>query len=399
MNYSFFYFFYCHSTKICPSFNRVSSSRRRRKIDSKKPHSLKKRKNKNRYGDPSIYWISVLFLIVILFPGHLSVGDNRESETRILFGSCLDAEKPHPILNRIISMNPDLFIFLGDNIYADTIHPEKMEKKYRALSSSLLFQRLRVTCPVLAVWDDHDYGANDAGKEYPMKLASRRIFLDFWKVPPDSSRRENPGIYDSALVGSFERSVQIILLDTRYFRTSLRRGRAPTPAQGPYIPDSSADAALLGDRQWDWLESQLELPARIRIIVSSIQVLAEHHGWESWANFPEEQKRLFRLVKKTGAEGVLFISGDRHFSELTVRIMENLYPLYDLTSSGLNRIFPAKAPTENRYREGKYYLKENFGMISIDWSRPDPLILLRIYDEGANIKLEKALPLSSLSFK
>jgi alkaline phosphatase D len=143
----------------------------------------------------------------------------------------------------------------------------------------------------------------------------------------------------------------------------------------------------------------LELPARIRVIVSSIQVLAEHHGWESWANFPEEQKRLFRLIKNTGAEGVLFISGDRHFSELAGRKMENLYHLYDLTSSGLNRIFPSKVPNENRYREGKYYLNENFGMISIDWSRPDPLILLRIYDEWGNIKLEKPVSLSSLSFE
>jgi alkaline phosphatase D len=368
-------------------------------MESKEPRSLKKRTNKNRNSDPSLYWVSVLFLIFLLFPGHISAGDTRVAETRILFGSCLDAEKPHPILNRIIDMNPDLFIFLGDNIYADTVQPEKMEKKYRALASSLLFQRLRATCPVLAVWDDHDYGANDAGKEYPMKRASRRIFLDFWEIPPDASRRKNPGIYDTVLVGSFERSVQIILLDTRYFRTSLRRGRAPTPIWGPYLPDNRADATLLGDEQWDWLEQQLELPARIRVIVSSVQVLAEHHGWESWANFPEEQKRLFRLIKKTGAEGVLFISGDRHFSELSVRFMENLYPLFDLTSSGLNRIFPAKAPNENRYRNGKYYLKENFGMISIDWSRPDPLILLRIYDEAGNIKLEKSLSLSSFSFK
>jgi alkaline phosphatase D len=349
--------------------------------------------------DSLVFSLSFFFLILLPLSGHLTVGDDMRAETRILFGSCLDAEKPHPILSRIIDMNPDLFIFLGDNIYADTVQPEKMKKKYRTLSSSLLFQRLRVTCPVLAVWDDHDYGANDAGKEYPMKQASREIFLDFWEIPLDASRRKNPGIYDMVLVGSSRRSVQIILLDTRFFRTSLIRGRAPTPAHGPYLPDSRIDASLLGEEQWDWLEKQLELPARIRIIVSSIQVLAEHHGWESWANFPEEQERLFRLIKKTGAEGLLFISGDRHFSELTSRNLENLYPLFDLTSSGLNRTFPAKVPNDNRYREGKYYLQENFGMIAIDWSRPDPLILLRIYDEGGSIKLEKSVSLSSLSYK
>ncbi len=359
----------------------------------------KKRKNENRKNDSSLFWLSVFFFIFLSFPVHLSVGKDRRAETRILFGSCLDAEKPHPILNTIIGMNPDLFIFLGDNIYADTAQSEIMEKKYSALSSSPLFQRLRATCPVLAVWDDHDYGANDAGKEYPMKEASMRIFLDFWKVPPDSSRRKNPGIYDAVRVGPFERSIQIILLDTRYFRTSLRRGRALSPAYGPYLPDSSEDAVLLGEEQWDWLENQLMLPAKIRIIASSIQVLSEHHGWEAWANFPEEEKRLIRLIKKTGAEGVLFISGDRHFAEITQRKMGNIYPLYDLTSSGLNQIFPSKAPNENRYREGEYYLKENFGMISIDWSRSNPLIILQIYDKKGNVRLEKTLSLSDLNFK
>jgi alkaline phosphatase D len=97
--------------------------------------------------------------------------------------------------------------------------------------------------PVLAVWDDHDYGANDAGAEYPMKAESQRMFLDFFGVAGDSPRRRRPGIYDARVFGPPGRRVQVILLDLRYFRSPFagrmsagRRGRwatAPTPRPRP----------------------------------------------------------------------------------------------------------------------------------------------------------------------
>jgi len=301
-------------------------------------------------------------------------------------------------------MKPDLFVFLGDNIYADTKDARVMAGKYRELDKSSLFQRLLKTCPVVAIWDDHDYGKNDAGADYIMKETSRQLFLDFWGVPEDSPRRKHPGIYDSMLFGPENRRVQLILLDTRYFRSPLRRNpdwsakHGSKDRTGPYLPAEDEKATILGAEQWEWLADQLRTPARVRIIASSIQVLAQFNGWESWANFPLEKARLLRLLRETRAEGVLFISGDRHFAELSVYPRQGFYPLHELTSSGLNIRFPDEIPSENAFRAGPYYLKENFGMVHIHWERNDPLIELTIFDEKGSRKISTMLSLSSLQF-
>jgi alkaline phosphatase D len=340
---------------------------------------------------------------------------------RILFGSCLDPSQPHPILDTIVARRPDLFLFMGDNIYADTLDPRVLHRKYQALAASPGFQRLAAACPLLATWDDHDYGLNDAGRGFPMKKESRRQFLDFWRVPADSPRRKHAGVYDAAVFGPPAARLQVILLDTRYFRTRLRPGRAPTWVIGPYLPDQRPGATLLGEEQWRWLEERLREPARLRLLVSSIQLLSEHHGWEAWANFPREQQRLFELLRRTRAEGLVILSGDRHFAEISRRREPGLYPLYDITSSGLNRHFPENYVNPNRYRleaaslgdaslggaslgagyPGAYpgaYLLENFGELDVDWGDPHPLLRVRIFDAAGQARLALDIPLAELRF-
>jgi len=343
-------------------------------------------------------------LALLLLRNPATAGAGQDTVSRIMFGSCLVASRPHPILNTISRMNPDLFVFLGDNIYADTEEPKVMAEKYRELGRSSLFQTLLNTCPVVAIWDDHDYGKNDAGADYIMKETSRQLFLNFWGVPEDSPRRRRLGIYDSMLFGPENRRVQLILLDTRYFRSRLKRNpdwsskHGLKELTGPYLPIEDEGATILGAEQWKWLAGQLRTPARIRLIASSIQVLAQPNGWESWSNFPLEKARLLRLLGETRAEGVLFISGDRHFAELSVRPLEGFYPLHELTSSGLNIRFPDETPSENAFREGPYYLRENFGMVMIHWDEIDPFIELSIYDEKGSRKISKIVSLSSLKY-
>jgi alkaline phosphatase D len=258
-----------------------------------------------------------------------------------------------------------------------------MNRKYRRLAGRTEFIELLEVCPVEATWDDHDYGANDAGSDYPMREASESAFLDFWKVPADDSRRSRPGVYAARFFGPSDQRVQLIVLDTRYFRSPLlREGRRS--GKGPYAPNAAADAALLGEEQWRWLEQQLRAPAQLRIVATSIQFSASHHGWEGWANFPREQERFLDLVRRTGAEGIVLISGDRHMAELSLREPPGLYPFYDLTSSGLNVVFPISTPSENTNRVGEAYLEPNFGEILIDWDTGAPSLTLRIRDlDGA----------------
>src|SRR5262249_22644216 len=152
------------------------------------------------------------------------------------------------------------------------------------------------TCPVLATWDDHDYGADDVGAEYPKKDESQQVFLDFFGVPKDSPRRTQKGVYHAALFGPPEKRLQVILFDTRYFRSPLKKRDKFIPNVGPYIPNPDKTATMLGEAQWRWLEEQLRVPAKVRLLGSSIQVVAEDHGWEKWQNLPHERERLFRLI-------------------------------------------------------------------------------------------------------
>ena len=104
---------------------------------------------------------------------------------------------------------------------------------------------------------------------------------------------------------------------------------------------------MLGDTQWAWLEQQLIVPARLRIFVSSIQVVAQDHGFEKWMNFPLERERLYKLLKDTKAARVVALSGDRHLAELSMMDAGLGYPLYDLTSSGLTEASPPLGASSN----------------------------------------------------
>jgi alkaline phosphatase D len=342
--------------------------------------------------------LDLLLLLLILQFAVVTQADEKVGQpiSRVLFGSCAKQEKPVPIFKTIADHRPDLFVFLGDNIYGDTTDMNVLKAKYAKLAAIDGFARLTKSCPILATWDDHDYGVNDGGRDYSKRVESEQVFLDFWKVPADSVRRQRPGIYDSAVFGPPGKRLQVILLDTRYFRSPLKKA-AQRRTGGPYTPDLDRSKTMLGDAQWKWLKRQLEEPAELRVIASSIQCVSEDDGQETWSNLPTERTRLFRLIKDTKANGVIFISGDRHWAELS-RTQEGLqYPIYDLTSSSFNQLHARGTPTKNRYRHiATTFHKENFGAIDIDWSKQDPTISLEIRDLNNKLQLGKTIQLSEL---
>ena len=325
---------------------------------------------------------------------HPQNSDKGPVET-ILFGSCIKQDQPIPILNTILAHKPDVFVFLGDNIYADTEDMKVMSEKYAQLGAEPLFRRLRIVSRILAIWDDHDYGVNDGGASYPKRAESEKLFLDFWDEPVASPRRGRAGIYSTALFGPEGRRLQIILLDTRYFRSPLKKGAKRVG--GAWIPDSDPEKTMLGEEQWEWLEVQLKKPAEIRIIASGIQCIAQDAGQETWSNLPHERLRLLKLIETTGAHGCLLISGDRHWSELSMTDENAPYPIYDLTSSALNQKHPRGTPTENRFRiSPTTYHEENFGAIRIDWASDEPTIALEIRDIQDRTRIRQTLKLSDL---
>jgi alkaline phosphatase D len=334
---------------------------------------------------------------------------SETSITRIAFGSCAKSDKPQPIWDAVLAAQPDLFIFLGDNVYLDTRDPEVMRAKYAELAAQPGFQRLKASIPILATWDDHDYGENDAGFDYPMKEESRRQFLDFFEAAPNSPRRTRDGIYTSYVFGPSGRRLQILLPDLRWNRTPLvplelgeqdydtwieAQAAAGKPTPGPYMRNPERAATQLGETQWNWLEGQLAQPADIRILASSLQVIADFAGWEGWVNFAHDHQRLISSIREHRANGLICLSGDTHYGEIS-RLDNNVpYPLWDITSSGLTEVWPVTPP--NALRMGDVFREQNFGLLTIDWSGSRPIVLAEIRDVSGRVRLEQAIQIADL---
>jgi alkaline phosphatase D len=332
--------------------------------------------------------------------------------SRIAFGSCANQDKEQPIWDAVLAANPDLFVFLGDNIYGDTRDMNELRAKYGKLAAIPGFQRLKAAMPMVATWDDHDFGENDAGAEYPMKEESRRLFLEFWGEPAESPRWSRDGIYTSYVFGPRGRRVQVILPDLRFNRTQITKldlgthtykeweeakRAAGTFVPGPYARSPDPAATMLGERQWSWLEKQFEVPAELRIVASSLQVLADFPGWEAWINYARDHQRLIEVIREKRASGVVFISGDTHYAELSKLDVNVPYTLWDLTSSGLTEVWPVDVPNANRV--GAHVREPNFGLIEIDWSRTSPTLVLQAITQSGKVAIRQQLKLSEISMR
>ncbi len=310
--------------------------------------------------------------------------DGSKALTRIAFGSCLNETRDQKIWNTIAADDPDLFLFIGDNVYGDTYKSDprwpdptmpKMRESYNTLAAVPEFANFRAQTPLLTTWDDHDYGANDGGAYYPFKELAEQLYLDAWDVPVNDERRRREGVHTSKIIGPAGQRVQIILLDTRYFRTELQatddRGAA---GKERYVPMEGAHGTMLGDAQWEWLAGELKKPAELRLLVSSIQVHADGHGWEAWRTMPAEREKLYNLIDDSGAKGVVILSGDRHAGSIYRRDDVVDYPLYEVTASSLN--LPASdwraRSGETGMEAGPYRIhpmqfEVNYGLIDLDW--------------------------------
>ena len=127
-------------------------------------------------------------------------------------------------------------------------------------------------------------------------------------------------------------------------------------------------ATVLGSAQWQWLENELnESDADFNLIMSSIQVLSGEHGFESWGNFPLEVEKLENLIVRSGAKGVIILSGDRHISEFSKTAVSGLsYPLIDFTSSGLTHSYASFDGEPNQHRVGEVVSDKSYGIINLN---------------------------------
>ncbi len=343
-----------------------------------------------------------LYFFLILIPFFYSC--NIEPEvSKIAFGSCGNQDYAQPVLSLAADYKPDAFIFLGDNIYGDTDIMDTLKAKYNRLGAKAEFKKLSETSKIFATWDDHDFGRNDAGKWYSFKNESKNIFLDFFKEPQNSKRRTHEGIYHAEYLKKGDKTIQILLLDVRTFRSNLLA--YDTLAKLPrkkyfydleYKPHISKDSLLLGSAQWQWLENELTKPADLRLICSGSQFGIEFNGYEAWANFPHEQQKMLAILKKTKANSVLFLTGDIHYAEISKLDTPDFYPLYDITSSGITSTWDFAALNKNRI-EGPI-MDNHFGLLTVEWAQ-NPILKMEIIDKNDNHRIEHTIKMDEISLK
>lgn len=312
---------------------------------------------------------------------------------RIALGSCAHQDSTQEIWDRVIAWEPDLFVHLGDAVYADTRDSVEMAAAYDLAASRPAFIRARERIPFLSTWDDHDYGENDAGAAYPMREVSESLFFRFWSGQAESRRVQRPGVYGSRSIVTDKGTVRVVLLDTRSFRSDWTRGTRSRR----YRQDPAPEKTLLGEAQWAWLDRELQEEADVLILASSIQVVNDEHGWECWGNFPRERQRLFDLIVARRAEGLIVLSGDRHFSELSKTTLKRGFPLYDFTASGLTQVARNGHKVPNSRRIGAPVAVQHFGGVVIDFGRRR--IVFETVDGDGTVRFSYQVSLDTLRFE
>ena len=300
----------------------------------------------------------------------------------IAFGSCNRTDLEQNIWQSIQQTNPDLWVWLGDAIYADTDNMNKMKRMYDEQKAVTAYANFVHTTPIIGTWDDHDYGESDGGKNFKPKAEAQQLFLDFLDVPKTAAVRQTEGVYQAYTFGEGNQKIKLIVLDTRYFRDDLEKNPS---GKTRYLPNKTGD--ILGEEQWNWLENELtNSSAAFNIICSSIQVLAEEQMFEKWANFPAARQRLLDLIVKTQPQNPIFISGDRHIGEVAKIKLDGFEsPIYEITSSGLTHAYTKNSAKSepNKYRVGDLINQRHFALLKIDWETQK--IVSEIRDINGNL--------------
>lgn len=282
-----------------------------------------------------------------------------EQLTTFTFGSCNSTSSSQPIWKYMLKDEPQLFIWGGDNIYADTSDPSLMQQMYQIQNNKVGYKELRETTPIIGVWDDHDYGHDNATYSNSIKYISQQLFLDFIREPSKSLRRNQEGIYTSYTFGPKHREIKFIMLDNRFHHSS---------------PEKNSD--ILGNEQWSWFEKEIKNSnAKIHFIVAGLSILSRKIPvTEEWEDHPRALKRMLALLDQHNPSGVVFLTGDKHFSSIFQR-----YGYLEFMNSGMTHtVSRVLRRLVSRYYPISFF-GMNYGKVNIEWNEFDkPLIQLEI---------------------
>ena len=313
-------------------------------------------------------------------------GPGRDSvpTLRIAIGSCYyvpEAEYDRPgqsygsnleIMTAVAGTKPDIMLWLGDNTYlreADWTSRTGILHRWTHTRSQPLLQPLLGGAAHVGTWDDHEYGPNDADRAYGLKGVTREAFDLFFPMPPNTAAAE--GLYRVVEFGD----VAIFLLDDRWFRSPNRR--------------TTGDRVYWGEAQTTWLLDALRFSgATFKLVVNGGQVLSPLAVFENAATYPDERARLLQRITDERIPGVVFLSGDRHHTELTRMTRDSLrtpadsgrapYPLFDLTVSPLTAGVGRSGEVNPWRVDGTYVTQHNFATLDVRGPRSDRTLVMTV---------------------
>ncbi len=290
----------------------------------------------------------------------------------------------YEIFESIREQDPDFMLWLGDNIYLrepDFLTERGIRHRNRQVRALPEMQALLGSTHNYAIWDDHDYGPNDSDRSYVNKKLTEKAFNDYWGNLNTNATGEG-GITSHFLWND----VEIFLLDDRYFRDSNR--------------SLDKDKKYLGDAQVDWLIQALTTSrAPFKIVCIGGQVVSNAAVYENMATYPAAQQNLFDKIAAEKIEGVLFMSGDRHHTEISRMERPGAYPLIDITCSPLTSgTHRARDEKNTNQVEGKTFYDRNFGIVEVKGKRTDRVLTLTIFNTEGEEQWDYVIKASDLRY-
>ncbi len=319
----------------------------------------------------------------------------------VLTGSCnFENEEAHDragtpygggyeIFDTIAAQDADMMLWLGDNwYYREVDFDAEQNMIYRASHDKGrdFLQPIFAKFPNYAIWDDHDFGPDNSGGYFIFKENSLKIFKNIW-ANPSYGMPETPGTFTKVRFND----VDFFLLDDRYHRSNEK------------LPDGK-DKHMYGDAQLLWLKNQLVASKQpFKFIVGGNQMLNDYNHYEGWDQYRYERDAFLKWLDEAKIEGVVFLSGDKHHTELLKIPRQNAYPLYELTCS------PFTAGTHEKYIEAqrkKPILMQdtlvgvkNFCKLGFSGPRKDRTMTLQSFDVNAKVLWTKKIKQSVLKYK
>lgn len=343
--------------------------------------------------------ISVLAAVQLGSLAHAQ--DAIKEYTRVAVACCVEPDRRQRAWEPIRRFNPDLVLMMGDMIDVNADDLEDLTDGYEVLSRSRGLRLIRQSAYTMAVWNEYDYALNGrVDNTHKHKAEVRQHFIEYWNEPYNTERYyRQDGLYGSMFLGQGERRIQILMLDTRWHRQPLKRASWWQRQidywwhqRGSWQAESGAK--LLGNKQWEWLEAQLQQPAAVRIIASSIPILAGEQGFDTWSLFGNERQKLRAVLQRTNANGVILVGAGTHWGDLSYDSTATDYGVWQLTPGSINqnaRFIPA-----NPFRAGRPSVESRYGTVEVFWRADDPLVTIATRDVDGRVINQEELSLSEL---